>query len=49
MFNYLEDVYREGVARYGELFAKYKEAKLDLNNDGYMVFNSHICELLTKE
>lgn len=49
LFNYLEDVYREGVARYGELFAKYKEAKLDLDNDGYMVFNSHICEYLTKE
>jgi len=49
LFNYLEEVYREGVARYGELFAKYKEAKLDLDNDGYMVFNSHICEYLTKE
>ena len=49
LFNYLEGVYREGVARYGELFAKYKEAKLDLDNDGYMVFKSHICEYLTKE
>lgn len=45
----LEDVYNEGVARYGELFAKYKEAKLDLDNDGYMAFKSHICEYLTKE
>ena len=49
LFDYLEDVYREGIASFNELFSKYKDAKLNLDNDGYLIFESHICDYLTKE
>lgn len=49
LFDYLEDVYRDGVARFNELFSKYKDAYLNLDNDGYMIFESHICDYLTKK